>query len=267
MRDVHFGNRMAQKEPTVKPMNQIVRLTALLAPFAVATLASAGTYQLTVTNEGPQPLSPIFYAASNSSFDIFQVGGHASTGIKNIAEMGNASALQSIAAAAGSNVGTYGLLGGSPLAPGLSYTTTFTTDAAHPYFQFAMMLGKTNDGFLGESYSSAGLNLNLGGTPSSFDLWETGLRAWDAGTEKNTQNAADLAFLGGTGNPAEDPGNDVVRVNAGVIPGVGDSWSQMPAWTTSTNMARIQVQAVPEPSSVLAIAVGLGGLFLRRRRS
>ena len=33
----------------------------------------------------------------------------------------------------------------------------FSTDAAHPYFSFAAMLGITNDGFIGDSVSSNGL--------------------------------------------------------------------------------------------------------------
>jgi hypothetical protein len=70
----------------------------------------------------------------------------------------------------------------------------------------------------------------------------TGQRAWDAGTEMNTQNAADLAFLGGTGNPPENPWDAHVRVHSGVLAGIGDSWTLMPNWTPDTELARITVE-------------------------
>lgn len=239
-------------------MNRSWRTLLSFGALAAMTIVHAGTFRVTITNNGPQPLSPLFFAASDSTFNTFTLGGTASAGIKNIAERGNATAMTGIAAAAGSAVATYGVLGGSPLTPGNTRTTTFTTDSAHPYFSFAAMLGQTNDGFIGESVSSAMLNLNNG----PLDLHIFGTRAWDAGTELNTQNAADLGFKGGSGNPADT--NTAIRVHAGVIPGVGDSWQDMPAWTSNTDLARIQVQAVPEPATWLGL--GLGALVLLRRR-
>ena len=231
----------------------------LLLFASLALGAQAAEYRITVTNLGGQPLSPIFYSAGTSAFDIFDLGKTASLGIKGIAEGGDTTAMLAIAKGAGSAVGTYGVLGGSPLASGLTYTTTFTADAAHPYFSFASMLGKTNDGFIGEGVSSLGLKLGGG----DIDLTVLGSRAWDAGTERNTQSAADLAFLGGAGNPQEDPANAFVRVHAGVVDGLGE-FAQMPSWTLGSSIARIQVQAVPEPTSLAAMA--LGGLALLRRR-
>ena len=237
-----------------------MKTLTLLALAAVAAGAQAADYRITVTNVGPQPLSPIFYSAGTSAFDLFSVGGTASLGIKGIAEGGDTTAMLAIAAGAGSAIGTYGVLGGAPLAPGLTYTTTFSADAAHPYFSFASMLGKTNDGFIGEGVSSMGLRLDGG----DLDLTVLGSRAWDAGTELNTQSVDDLAFLGGAGNPQEASTDAFVRVHGGVIDGLGE-FAQMPAWQLSTSLARIQVQAVPEPSSLAALA--LGGVALLRRRS
>lgn len=238
-----------------------MKTITLLLFASLALGARAAEYRITVTNVGPQPLSPIFYSAGTSAFDIFNVGGTASLGIKGIAEGGDTTAMLAIAAGAGSAVGTYGVLGASPLAPGPAYTTTFTADAAHPYFSFAAMLGKTNDGFIGEGVSSLGLRLDGG----DLDLTVLGSRAWDAGTELNTQSAADLAFLGGSGNPQEDPANALVRVHGGVIDGLGE-FAQMPAWQLSTSLARIQVQAVPEPASFAALGVGALALLRRRGR-
>lgn len=239
-------------------------------PFAVATLALVAAahgadFTLTITNTGPQPLSPLFYSTSNANFNILSVGGFASPGIKRIAETGNAATQMDIAAAS-MDVGTYGLVGASPLLPGLTRTISFSTDAAHPYFSFAAMLGRTNDGFIGESVNSMGLKLFDGVLAKGFELNVLGSRAWDAGTERNTQNLVDLNTLGGTLNPQEVAGEDFVRVHAGIIAGLGDGWQQLPNWTTSTQLAHISVQAVPEPASMAVLALGALGLLRRRGR-
>ena len=184
--------------------------------------AMAADFRVTVTNYGPQPLSPLFYSAGNSNYDIFQVGGTSSLGIKRIAEGGNTGPQLALANAAGSDVAHYGVVGGSPLGPGLTRWQNFSTDASHGYFSFASMLGKTNDGFIGESVSSAGLKLFNGwGGSKGFTYEIFGSDAWDAGTELNTQNKADLGFLGGSGNPQEDPSNAFIRTHAGIVRSCG----------------------------------------------
>jgi len=242
---------------------------AFLAFAGLVSAANATEFSMTVTDLGGQPLSPVFYAASDSTFDEFTLGNQASLGIKHIAEMGDATSMLGIAAGAGSAVGAYGLCGSSPITTGNSATTTFMADSSHPYFSFATMLGKTNDGFLGESVSSMGLMLFSGSTPQSIDYIVTGERAWDAGTELNTQNAADLAFLGGNGNPQELQGNAYIRQHAGIIPGVGDSWQLMPAWGLGDSLAEVQIKAVPEPGSMFGLASGVLGFLaiIRRRRA
>lgn len=243
-------------------MRRLLKTLPLLA-LGLTGIAQATTFEITVTNHGPQPLSPMFFSLGDNTFDIFKLGTAASVGIKKIAEGGNTADMLAIANAAGPALSTYGVVGGSPLAPGLSRTMTFDTDVAHGYFSFAMMLGKTNDGFLGESVSSQGLNVFTGGVATGFSVNIFGDRAWDAGTEENTQNAADLGFLGGSGNPA-DPQN-FVRVHQSIIPNVGDSWDQMPDWNATTELATVTVHPVPEPATMAGLGVA-GLAFLRRRK-
>ncbi|MCB8933371.1 MAG: spondin domain-containing protein, partial [Chthonomonadaceae bacterium] len=212
-------------------------VTLSLFALGAASFAQTFQFQVTIENLGPQPLSPLFWSAGNSSFDIFQLGGTSSAGIKAIAEGGNTAPMMGIAGAAGADVFSFGTLPGGPLGPGGSNSGLFSTDNAHPFFSFAMMLGKTNDGFLGESFSTSNLSLFNQGTPEGFSMTITGLRAWDAGTEMNTQNAADLGFLGGSGNPAD--ANTAIRIHDSVTPGVGDSWAQMPDWDRGTPLARV----------------------------
>ncbi len=241
---------------------------ALSAGILTAALgAHAIQFQVTITNLGPQPLSPVFVSASDASFNLFSLGGQSSAGIKAIAEGGNTTPELTIAAAAGSAIKSYAKVGAAPFTAGGSVTGFIDADAAHPYFSFAVMLGKTNDGFLGESVSSAGISLFQNDAAQGFTTIITGLRAWDAGTEKNTQNAADLGFLGGSGNPAEDAGLNFIRLHNGVVAGVGDSSALLPSWSVNTQLASISVTPVPEPTALLAIAPGLAALLLRKRKA
>lgn len=240
-------------------------VTLALLAFGAMSFAQPSPFRVTVENLGPQPLSPLFWSAGNSHFDIFQLGGTASAGIKAIAEGGNTAPMMGIAGAAGGDVFSFGTLPGGPLGPGASNSGLFSTDAAHPFFSFAMMLGKTNDGFLGESFSTSNLSLFSLGQPAGFSMLISGLRAWDAGTEMNTQNAADLGFLGGSGNPAD--ANTAIRIHDSIVPGVGDSWQQMPDWDRDTPLARVTVTPVPEPASMLALGLGAIALLRRPRRA
>lgn len=239
-------------------------ITLIAFTALAATSFAQTTFRVTFENLGPQPLSPLFYSASDSSFDIFQLDGNASAGIKAIAEGGNTAPMEAIAGAAGASVMDYGTIAGGPIFNGQSSTTLFTTDESHGWFSFASMLGATNDGFIGESVSTSGLFLFSGGQPRGFSMLITGLRAWDAGTEENTQNASDLGFLGGMGNPADSNMN--IRIHDSIVPGIGDSWQQQPDWELSTNLARVTVEAVPEPSTIALVGIGLAALIKKRRK-
>lgn len=242
------------------------RLSILAAAVAFSAGAHAQqTFELTFENIGPQALSPLFFSASINSFNIFTIDGNSSAGIKSIAETGDTTAMSAIAAGAGSAVMTFGTMGGGPVAPGGVRTVMFTTDFTHGYLSFASMLGQTNDGFIGESVSSAGIFLfQQDGSARSFSHVVTGLRAWDAGTEASTQNAADLGFLGGSGNPS-DP-NTQIRIHDTIIPNFGDSWQLQPDWTLDSNLARISIRAVPEPATFAVLALGAAAAWRRRKR-
>ena len=230
--------------------------------------AHAVLFRINVTNLGGQPLSPMFFSASNSSFDIFQVGGTATNGIKRIAEGGNTAPQIQLAADAGSAVAAYGRVGNAPITTGGGYSILFDTDETHGIFSFAAMLGHTNDGWIGESASSANLQLFTNGNANKLDWIVTGRKAWDAGTEKNTQSSADLGFLGGSGNPAEDaadgPNFGKIRTHGGVIDGLNQS-AQMETWHLDSQIAHITVEPVPEPASM--VALGIGALALLRRKN
>lgn len=188
----------------------------------------------------------------------------ASNGIKKIAEGGDATPLSSYAGTQlGGSVKSYTVLGSKPFVRGQSVTGFLTADATHDYFSFATMLGHTNDSFLGESVSSAGIHLLAGGKPLNTTITIFGRDAWDAGTEANTQNKADLGFLGGSGNP-DDP-NPLIRTAEGIKANVGDSWRLQENWSLTDRLATVQIQSVPEPATMGAIGLALVGLFGRKR--
>jgi hypothetical protein len=246
-------------------MKLYAQLTFGIITTAFAAKANAELFTVTVENLGSQPLSPLVGIASNDQFDIFTEGAASTLGIKNIAEGGNTTALEAIIAAGGSNVGGWGKVTGGGQAPGTTRTFTFNTDAAHPWFSFATMLGRTNDGWLGISIDDEALMLYSGNTAIGGVYLARGKDAWDAGTELNTQNASDLGFLGGSGNPADS--NTVIRPHSGIIAGVGDSASQLPSWTPNQNLARITVVPVPEPATMAVLGLGAIGLLRRRKAS
>jgi hypothetical protein len=239
---------------------------ALIVTGALAGSASAEVYLLTVENLGPQPLSPMFYSTSNVNFNIFSVGSGSSPGMKMLAENGDATGMLGIATAAGSDVFDFGTTDGGVILPGETRTVSFEADPTHSYFSFASMLGKTNDGYIGESVNSMVLDLYSGGTPTALSYTVYGSRAWDAGTELNTQNAADLIAFGNFGNPDEEVGMTHVRMHGGIIAGTGDSWDQLPNWNVATPLARLEISPAPEPATVLALSLGAAAIWSRKRR-
>jgi hypothetical protein len=241
------------------------RFALAIVGFGISVIGNAQSQQflVTVENLGPQGLSPLIGVTSNTNFDIFTEGQTSSLGIKNIAESGNTTALEAIIASGGSDVAAWGKTSG-PIAPSTTRTFMITADPTRPFFSFATMLGRTNDGWLGISIGDEAINLFSGLAPVGGVYLAKGADAWDAGTELNTQNAVDLGFLGGSGNPADS--NNLIRRHAGIISGVGDSWSQMPAWTQDQDLARISVTPVPEPATMAALGLGAAALLRRRRK-
>jgi hypothetical protein len=247
---------------------------AILLTLVAGTVQAQQEFKITVTDTGPQPLSPLFFSASTAAFDLFDVGSASSQGITNISESGATGAEFAIAGAS-SAVESYGQVGTHPIGNGIlsflgnTATTTFTADAAHSYFSFAAMLGITNDGFIGDSVSSGGLQLFQNGVAKDLNIDVYGSDAWDAGAAQDLQTVASLTHYGGTPVAA----NGVIHTHAGLIAGVGDYYTTPDGglgqfnWNDSTHLAHISVQAVPEPATLAVFGFGALGLLLRRRKS
>lgn len=239
------------------------RLTTCVAGLALLLVAPGATrvaraqsqeFQITLTNlTGAQPFSPPVFVTHDSTLGLWRAGETASPGLRQIAEEGDNAALLLDLSLAGSTVGSVFTPLGNPLGPGGSVSFFFTADAAHPLLSSAWMLGRTNDGFSGQS----GLDLfGLNGT-GTFDLL-----AYDAGTENNNELALFLPALGG---PFNDPENGVIGLHTGIR---GDA--DAPAtWNWTGPVARVTIAAVPEPSTGVLIAAGTLFWFatITRRRA
>ena len=160
------------------------------APVMKITVTQVGlvpAYEVTIENlTGTQPLTPAVVATHGAAPQLFARGEAASRVLQNLAENGaipglhaalssDPDVVDAIVAAAG---------GPPPIMPRASVTTTVTGGAGASHLSVAAMLICTNDGFTGV----AGLGLPT--TIGESVMHTAG--AYDAGTERNTEDFADL---------------------------------------------------------------------------
>ena len=197
-------------------MHSIRRMTlaSVVAIMLVATLAGttsaagrhAKTYRVTIVNlTSGQAFTPPLIAAHRPSLDIYSVGSKASFGVKEIAENGN---LMPLLDSLGAKRGVKVKAAAEPLVPvgspgqedlGFTNTVTMKITAGRRVTKltWVSMLICTNDGFTG--VDSIRLPRHVGGTTARFT------RAYDAGTEKNTELFDDIVppcqgLIGGPGS-------------------------------------------------------------------
>jgi hypothetical protein len=236
---------------------------ALAAAVALALAAAPGamgrtadTFSVKIRNlTSGQPLTPPVVATHRGKNQIFEVGTPATFGVKEIAENGNNTPLlaslqqnrnvrQALEAPGGPLVPP-----GTPGSASFDDRTEFTIHASGGArrLSFAQMLICTNDGFTGAN--SLKLPKHVG------DEVAVGTAAYDAGTERNTEDFADLvppcqALIGvssgepGTGqsNPALFEGG-VISHHGGIVGG-SDLLPAVHGWDTSRPVARITVEAI-----------------------
>lgn len=183
------------------------------------------TYLVTVSNlTENQTLTPAVVATHYRSFRLFKKNRPASNGIQQLAENGGVPVLVD-ELTGNDHVADVAVTEGGPILPGQSASTLITTYEDANRISVAAMLICTNDGFA--SVSSAKLPGHRGETTKYG-------RAYDAGTEINTQNFVDLVPpCSGTGvgtgmsNPALAE-NGTVRNHRGRRPVTGDARMEEP---------------------------------------
>ena len=268
-------------------------LTALcvlsVAAFAVAeSQAQTQQFRIEVTSNAPaggNAITPVWFGFHDGSFDVFDSGSAVSAGLEELAETGMPPMLSSEFGAATTNgvdVVVGSPTGPPPIQPGESATSAiFSLDASdNQFLSYASMLLPSNDYFLAnDNPTQVDLSSIFGGGSISFNVGES---IYDAGTEID-----DFATAPGNplfGIPAGDGGSGVGADQNGVASLItsttpyanflnsppGFDFSQLNFNNTDlypNGLATVTITAVPEPSSLGFMMLGLGGLFLRRRRS
>lgn len=194
---------------------------------------SAGGRPIEITIETLHPalvMSPGVFASHDRSHRLWQEGQKASAGLKALAETGNTDPLMfetMLGIGKGFNASTVIY----PILPRQRQIAVVTVTEAAPLISGALMIGQTDDGFIGlDSVDTHRLAL-----PHQLDL-----HAFDAGTKRNTETKASLVALGGTGGEAEDA---PIRRHPGygTSPDVQAEWRFDPA----RPVARATLRALP----------------------
>lgn len=250
------------------------------ALFCLLFSASASfAADLTVTVENLQPAGGIFFTPlwagfHDGGFDVFNVGGTASSSLIAIAEEGDTAPL--MAAFAGSSGGGVdgAVAPGTPFGPaGSSFASSasadFTVDpSSHRYFSFASMVIPSNDGFFGNDDPMAYQLFDGSGAFNGtlvIDIF--GANVYDAGSEVNDAMGAAFSALGG--NDTDE--TIAIAMHEGLDnflnTGTANGETILSGFSADTPIARITVsQAVPEPNASWMAMLGLPALGLLRRR-
>lgn len=210
--------------------------------LSITKLAPLRNYTVTIENlTDGQYLTPANFAAHGSDVNVWRRGQAASAGVQAVAENGGvdvlAAELQAALDDTGLGVSTVGAPGAAgPVAPGEAVSFDISTDQRK--FSIVSMIICTNDGFAG--LDSRNLP-RWDGAERTFYV-----RAYDAGTEVNTELRADLVgapFCGeGAGSGESNPDlaeNGVIKPHRTLL-GVGDidaglDWNGPVAKITVTN--------------------------------
>lgn len=244
---------------------------------AVMGNARAEIVRITVTNQGNSSfsLTPLWFGFDDGTFDLFTPGGTASNSLRDLAEEGIVSGLAADFGMAGAQgvVGAPGGFGPAPvIEPGETGSALVDVDFMQERFlNFASMVIPSNDSFFGtpapiEIFDAAG-NFVGGGNSRSIQLF--GNQIWDAGTEVNNTMGAAFSTVGGSGSLEN---GTVQLLAAGGLDNFLNTGTPIGTITDlispSEAFATITVSAVPEPSSLLLLAAGVGAFSqIRRRRS
>ncbi len=173
------------------------------------------SFDVSVTNlTGAQPLSPVAVIAHQDGYAVFMIGTAATTGLEELAEGGDNTALLAEADADANVLASAS--GAAPIGPAGSETVNIAvleTDLPGLLISVSTMLVNTNDAISGINGVAVG-DMAVGDVVS---LWTI---AYDAGTEADTELAGEIPGPAGGGegfNAARSDRVDLVAMHSGVI--------------------------------------------------
>jgi hypothetical protein len=150
-------------------------------------------YRITIKNLSKADLTPAVYGVHDRRANLFRTGRFASRGIAELAEDGDASiALAELKRKRFVRTASVS----SRIAPRRSITIRVRTTTSHRRFSFASMQVCSNDTFAGVNSLALPLKKKRNRVVN--------VRAYDAGSERNTESAAHVPCLGAHGvGPSE----------------------------------------------------------------
>ena len=258
---------------------KLLAAAALAAMSLGAGAATASTLKITISNEAGDSglsLTPLYVAFHNGSFDAFDVGTAASSGLELLAEEGDFSAIAGERAAIAGATSQGGALtapgspfgfGGPPvIEPGETATLRVDVASENRFFTYLSMIIPSNDLFIGNNDAIELFDEN-GNFLGNQTINVTEASVYDAGTEVNNNLGAAFNSAGG----ADTDENGVVTL-------AGSSALNLLTGQTGANgvtigaspvslLATITISEVPLPAGSLLLlsALGMGGIAARRK--
>jgi len=255
----------------------IKTVTACIFALALSGGAQAASIRVTVTNAAPAGgtfITPVWVGFHDGTFDTYDPGSPVSAAMERLAEDGGTSFLSAAFAASGAGSAD-GTLGMAPIAPGASLSMMFNLDAlaaSSRWFSYASMVVPSNDAFIANGNPLAFQIFDTMGGFLGADFFVVGSMVRDAGSEVNDEIPMNTAFFGQSVPNTGVDENGVVTTHPGFLPVAsgGILASAMFANADFTlpgyQIARIQVEAVPEPATWALIALAVPLCLLRARR-
>ena len=259
----------------------------LMLPFIGAAMlagvhSSALATQVSITVENLTPsgglyFTPLWVGFHDGSFDSFDLGGTASSSIEAIAEEGDVSGIRadftSVAGGVDSVVTSPGGFPGAPVFdPGESSGLLIDLNpATNRYFSFSSMVIPSNDAFIGNDNPMAYEIFDATGVfAGPLEILVLGNEIWDAGTEVNDGLGAAFSALGGTST--DEAALIGIHTGLGSLLGTntvaGTTIDPVLGDFTQTGfeLARITINAVPEPHVLALFGLGVGLMLTSKKR-
>jgi PEP-CTERM motif/Spondin_N len=260
----------------------IAGIATAVAAVLIASSTTGAEIQITVTDNQPAGgfgLAPVWFGVQDGSFNVFSQGSTASSQIATLAQFGNTAPLAALFA--GNGPQTTLTSGGSvpQFVPGQSATTTL--DVSDPtvdrYLSFAGMIVPSNDFFQGNATPLQIFNSD-GSFAGPITIKIYGSDVWDSDTEQQSTTTA-VTFIAG-----QTPGSGVQIIGGAITPFLTESGSSafLQGLDGLTTVAGYDIShlfsandlidtitissAVPEPSSVVLLGLGVAGIAVAGRK-
>ncbi|KAF0094850.1 MAG: hypothetical protein E1N59_1585 [Puniceicoccaceae bacterium 5H] len=266
-------------------MKHPLTVSLLAASLGVCSVAHGVLVRIDIENLLPANSyahSPVFLAAHDGTFDLWDAGTTAGAEIEAIAELGDSGPATTLfnGSSAGMNGGlattvaaSSGGFGPGIYLPGAMGSVTLDLDPVmNRYLSFGAMVVPSNDAFIGNDDPMAIELFDSMGNFSFTSLTVSVGQVWDAGTEVDAPMGDGAAFINGHTATNSDPEGGMISLDPNLDAYLG---SDTPAGYTvsvlpsgSEGLVRFNAVVVPEPRTYAALAglLALGLVGWRRRR-